>query len=129
VREGTDVGMVATGMRTERALDAAVALGERGVSVGVLHVPTIKPFDAEAVADFAASVGQVVTAENHVVVGGLASLVVECLFEARIARPVTRIGLPDRFLPCGSVPVLQARHGLTVEAMVARIAGLLGERP
>jgi transketolase len=69
----------------------------------------------------------VVTAENHVVVGGLASLVVECLFEGRIQRRVTRVGLPDRFLPCGSVPVLQARQGLTVEAMVARIAGLLGE--
>ena len=68
-------------MMTERALDAAAALAERGIAAGVLHVPTIKPFDGDAVAEFAASVDRIVTAENHVIVGGLASLVVEALFE------------------------------------------------
>ena len=69
----------------------------------------IKPFDAEAVAEFAASVDHVVTAENHVVVGGLASLVVETLFDAGVSRKVTRIGLPDRYIECGAVPTLQAQ--------------------
>ena len=73
---------------------------------------------------FAAGVDQVVTAENHVVVGGLASLVVETLFDAGVSRKVTRIGLPDRYIECGSVPTLQARYGLTTEAIVATIAGL-----
>ncbi|HEY0854512.1 MAG TPA: transketolase C-terminal domain-containing protein, partial [Devosia sp.] len=56
LREGKDVGIISTGFMSERAIDAAAALERRGVSVGVLHVPTIKPFDAEAVAAFAASV-------------------------------------------------------------------------
>lgn len=124
LRDGTDVGIISTGLMSERAIDAAAALEKRGISVGVLHVPTIKPFDAETVAGFAASVGRVVTAENHVVVGGLASLVVETLFDAGISRKVTRIGLPDRYIECGAVPTLQQKYGLTVEAVVERIASL-----
>lgn len=123
LRDGTDVGIVSTGFMTERALDAADALRSQGVSAGVLHVPTIKPFDADAVAEFAAGVGRVVTAENHVVVGGLASLVVEALFERGIARKVTRIGLPDRYIECGAVPTLQAKYGLTTQAMIQAAIG------
>lgn len=124
LREGKDVGIISTGFMSERAIDAAALLERRGISVAVLHVPTIKPFDAEAVAAFAASVGQVVTAENHVVVGGLASLVVETLFDAGISKGLTRIGLPDRYIECGAVLTLQQKYGLTVEAMTATIAAL-----
>ncbi|MER8855374.1 transketolase family protein [Mesorhizobium australicum] len=124
LREGSDVGIISTGFMTERALDAADALRKQGISASVLHVPTIKPFDAEAVTEFSASVDRIVTTENHVVVGGLASLVVETLFDAGIAKKVTRIGLPDRYIECGAVPTLQARYGLTTEAIVAKIAAL-----
>jgi transketolase len=122
VREGHDVGVISTGFMTERALDAAATLEARGMSVGVLHVPTIKPFDADAVAAFARSVGRLVTAENHVVVGGLGSLVAECLFERGIAKPPRRIGLPDRFIECGSLPMLQARYGLSNERVMEAVA-------
>ena len=124
LRHGKDVGIISTGLMTERAIDAATALEKRGVSVAVLHVPTIKPFDGPAVAAFAQSVQQVVTAENHVVVGGLGSLVVETLFDAGIVKKVTRIGLPDRYIECGAVPTLQAAYGLTTEAVVATLIGL-----
>jgi len=124
LRDGKDVGIVSTGFMTERALDAAETLAKRGVSVAVLHVPTIKPFDADAVASFCGGVDRVVTAENHVVVGGLASLVVETLFDSGVAKKVTRIGLPDRYIECGAVPTLQARYGITTEAIVAKIGAL-----
>ncbi|TPI44257.1 transketolase family protein [Mesorhizobium sp. B3-1-6] len=124
LREGSDVGIISTGFMTERALDAAETLQKQGISTGVLHVPTIKPFDAGAVAEFASGVERIVTAENHVATGGLASLVVESLFEAGIAKKVTRIGLPDRYIECGAVPTLQAKYGLTIEAVVATITGL-----
>ncbi|HWJ75506.1 MAG TPA: transketolase C-terminal domain-containing protein [Kaistia sp.] len=116
--EGTDVGIVASGFMSERALDAAARLDTRGIRTGVLHVPTLKPFDSDAVADFAASVSRVVTAENHVMRGGLASLVAETLFDAGVTRPLARIGLPDRFIECGAVPTLQRRYGITVEHIV-----------
>ena len=121
LRRGKDVGIIATGMMTERAIDAATALARNGIDAGVLHVPTIKPFDAEAVAEFAASVDRVVTAENHVVVGGLASLVAEALFERGIVKPLTRIGLPDRYIECGSVPHLQSVYGLSTDRMIETI--------
>jgi len=124
LREGTQIGIISTGFMTERALDAAAALGERGLSVGVLHVPTIKPFDHEAVACFAAGVKHLVTAENHVVHGGLATLVAEALFDAGTIVPLTRIGLPDRFIECGAVPTLQARYGISLEAMIDTIAAV-----
>ena len=124
LRQGSDVGIISTGLMTERAIDAAAALERRGISVAVLHVPTIKPFDADAVAAFASSVGKVVTAENHVIVGGLASLVVETLFDAGIQRKVTRIGLPDRYIECGAVPTLQQKYGLTTVAVTETIAAL-----
>jgi transketolase len=117
--EGSELGIVSTGLMTERALDAAAALAGEGLGVGVLHVPTIKPFDAVTVTEFAATHRHLVTAENHVAVGGLASLVVEALHAANLLRPVTRVGLPDRYIECGSVPTLQARYGLTTEALVA----------
>ncbi|MCX5494059.1 transketolase family protein [Kaistia dalseonensis] len=123
LRTGADVGIIATGFMTERALDAATALAARGIHAGVLHVPTIKPFDADAVAAFAASVDRVVTAENHVVRGGLASLVAETLFNAGIVRPLARIGLPDRFIECGAVPTLQKRYAITTADIIAAAEG------
>jgi transketolase len=124
LRDGKDVGIVSTGFMTERALDAAEILAKRGVSVAVLHVPTIKPFDTDAVASFCAGVDHVVTAENHVVVGGLGSLVVETLFDSGVGTKVTRVGLPDRYIECGAVPTLQTRYGITTEAIVGKIGAL-----
>jgi len=118
LREGSDIGFISTGFMTERALDAAAELAKRGVKAGVLHVPTLKPLDSEAIARFAASVAHVLVAENHVSTGGLASYVAETLFDSGTRTRLTRIGLPDRFIECGSVPVLQKRYGLTVDRII-----------
>lgn len=124
LRSGSDIGIVATGFMTQRALEAARRMGESGTSVGVLHVPTIKPFDADGVAEFAASVTKLVVAENHVASGGLASLVAEALFDRGVAKSLRRIGLPDRFVECGSVPHLQDRYGLSTDRVVEVLANL-----
>ena len=122
LRAGRDAGIVSTGLMTERALEAALGLERRGIGAGVLHVPTIRPFDADAVAEFASTVDRVVTAENHVMRGGLASLVAEALFDRGIVKPLTRIGLPDRYIECGSVSHLQSLYGLTADRIVEAIA-------
>jgi transketolase len=103
---------------TERALDACAELQKRGIHAGVLHVPTLKPLDTEAIAKFAASVSRVLVAENHVSSGGLASQVAEVLYDSDTRTRLTRIGLPDKFIECGSVPVLQQRYGLTVDRII-----------
>ncbi len=114
LREGSGVGIVSTGLMTEHALDAAAAL-----DAGVLHVPTLKPFDAETVAAFAARHGAVVTAENHVSAGGLATQVRECLFEADVQVKVAAVGIPDAFIELGAAPTLMARNGLTADGITA----------
>jgi transketolase len=116
--DGADVGIVSTGFMTGRALDAARELKDRNIAAGVLHVPTLKPFDADAVGEFAAGVDRVIVAENHVVTGGLASAVTEALYERRLLKPMVRLGIPDRFIECGSVPYLQDKYGLTTGAIV-----------
>lgn len=122
LRQGGDVGIVSTGFMTARALEAAERAAARGVSCGVLHVPTIKPFDQGAVVRFGAGVGRLITAENHLRSGGLGSLVLESLYAQPGTGPeLIRIGLRDRFHACGSQSYLDSRYGLGVEAITEAV--------
>ncbi|WP_376100973.1 transketolase family protein (plasmid) [Roseomonas sp. CCTCC AB2023176] len=125
LREGSDVAIVSTGFMTERCLDACRALETDGVEAGVLHVPTIKPFDAETVVDFVAAADRLVVVENHVSIGGLASLVFDAMMERGLCRPVLKIGIPDRFIECGSVPYLQDKYGLSTARLTGRLRSWL----
>jgi transketolase len=85
----------------------------------------LKPLDHEAIAKFAVAATQVLVAENHVSSGGLASQVAEVLQDAGNVKRLTRIGLPDRYIECGSVPVLQHRYGLTTDRIIEVAQGLI----
>lgn len=126
LRTGGDVGLIATGLATGLALDAAALLERQGVAAGVLHVPVLKPFDHAAVLDFCASRRALVVAENHVVRGGLASLVAETLFDAGLVRPLIRVGIPDAFMELGAVETLMGRVGLTAGNIARQALRLLG---
>ena len=76
------------------------------MSAGVLHVSTLKPFDDDAVIEAASQARAVLTLENHSIIGGLASAVCEALALARVSVRLDRIGVPDRFLECGSTDYL-----------------------
>ena len=119
LREGGKLGMISTGFMTERALDTADQLAAEGIEVSILHMPTIKPFDRKIVVEFASRAERIMTLENHVVVGGLGSLVAEALFEVGVQRPLIRVGIPDRYIECGSLPFLQEKCGMTVPQIVA----------
>lgn len=125
LREGRDVGIVSTGFMTDRALQAAERLAAQGIDAAVLHASTLKPFDAEAVVELAGSVTRLVTIENHVVSGGLGTAVAETLVDHRVRQPLTRLGLPDQWLECGSVASLQDKYGLTVDRLTEAIRGLI----
>jgi transketolase len=93
-----DALVVATGVATTAALEAAKRLAEDGVRCRLLHVHTIKPFDAPAVVAAARDVRLVVTAEEHSVVGGLGSAVLEALADTgKPMPPVRRLGIRDEF--------------------------------
>lgn len=123
----SDVALFASGMMLAAALAAARALGGHGVSVSVINVPTIKPLDTATVELAAAQARIVVTAENHLVTGGLGSAVAETLAEAGLGRPLRRVGLRDTFAE-GSLtaPYLFSKYGLSTQALIETIWSALG---
>jgi transketolase len=103
VREGGDAALVSTGLGTQWALEAAALLAERGVEPTVLHVPTLKPADGDAIAEVAARFDRVTTVENHSTIGGLGSVVAETLAARGVGTRVVALGVPDRWAPAGTL--------------------------
>ncbi|EYD75548.1 Transketolase [Rubellimicrobium mesophilum DSM 19309] len=126
--EGSDVLVVTAGITTEEALRARGALGRAGVSVRHLHLSTHKPFDARQVVEHAASVRHgVVTLENHLVTGGIGSMVAEALAEAGLSKRLVRLGLQDTYAHGGSRPYLMRHYGLDALALVRGVERLTGQ--
>ena len=101
--EGSDLTIIASGMMIKPALDAAAALQtEKGVSVRVVNIHTIKPLDGDIVKKAATETGAIVVAEEHNVIGGLGSAVAECVTET-CPCPVLRVGVQDIFFQCVQV--------------------------
>lgn len=121
LRAGSGVGIIATGYMSARALDAARIAQEQGKDAGVLHVPTIKPFDRKSVLEFAGRFDRLIVAENHKTTGGLTSLVVETLYDGGVVKPMIKIGLADSFFECGSQEYLEAKYGVDTPRFVRAI--------
>lgn len=125
LRDGADVLIVSSGLMTERALEAARELEADGTGVAVLHSPTIKPFDEEALLAQLGKGRLVLTAENHSVVGGLFDTVARTVAAHGLGEKVTPIGLPDAFLEAGALPTLNDRYGVSTSGIVERVRSLL----
>ena len=126
LRTGRDVVLISTGLMTMRALQAAARLEADHVDVAVLHVPTIKPLDREAILRAARTDRLVVTLENHTVIGGLAESVASTLAFAGVGTRVVPIALPDEFLAAGALPTLHDRYGLSTDSIVSKVKAELG---
>jgi transketolase len=109
--EGSDVTLIATGTMTYQALAAVELLAKDGVSAEVIHVPTIKPLDAETILKSVRKTGAVVTAEEGQIIGGLGGAIAELLSENQ-PTPLQRIGMKDRFGESGAPNELLAHFGL-----------------
>ena len=126
LRTGRDVVLISTGLMTMRALTVAERLEADHVDVAVLHVPTIKPLDTQAILRAADNDRLIVTMENHTIVGGLAESVAATLAFAGRARRIAPIALPDEFLAAGALPTLHDRYGLSTDEVAARVKIELG---
>jgi transketolase len=96
LKEGKDVLLVSTGPQSGRCKEAAGLLEGQGISAGVLHVPSLKPVNAQELVEACAAYPLVVTVEEHNVLGGLGGLVTEILSE-HSPRKVIRFGMEDRW--------------------------------
>ena len=121
LKEGTDVSLMGTGTMTYQLLLAAKILAERGINAEVVHVPTIKPLDADTILASAQRNGRVVTAEEAQVTGGFGSAITELLSD-RLPMPVKRFGMQDRFGESGDPKELFKAFGLTGEQIAEQVA-------
>jgi transketolase len=126
IRDGRDVLIISSGIMTMRALEAAKALAGDKVDAAVLHVPTIKPLDEEAILREAGKPGRlVVVAENHTTIGGLGEAVATLLLRSGIHPIFRQIALPDEFLAAGALPTLHDRYGISTAEVSRQIKGWL----
>jgi 1-deoxy-D-xylulose-5-phosphate synthase len=126
VADGEDVALVGLGAMFEIAEKAKVELEKQGLSVALINPRWIKPLDAGTLEAQARKVKVMCTLEDHVLTNGFGCGVMELLAAGGISTPVVRIGWPDEFIEHGNVPVLRAKHGLTVENTVAVVLKALG---
>ena len=119
MREGSDVTLIGCGMMVAKALEAADALAEEGVSAAVIDMSTIKPIDRELIVEWAKKTGAIVTAEEHNVIGGLGSAVAEVLVEEALV-PMERVGIEDVFGESGTGGELVEKYRLTAEHIVEK---------
>lgn len=118
LRQGRSVTLISTGGMLPTTLDAAELLSAEDLDATVLHVPTIKPLDVEAVVAAARTSGRVITVEEHNICGGLGAAITETLSET-YPVPVHRVGIQDTFGESGPNEPLMEKYGLTVQSIAA----------
>ena len=111
MREGKDASIVACGIMVHAALTAADLLVEEGISCRVVNMATVSPLDRDAVLAAARETGALVTAEEHLLQGGLGSAVAS-LLAGSLPTPVEMVGLTG-YGESGDPQRLLEKYGLT----------------
>ena len=115
--EGDDVTIFATGHLVWEALEAAKRLEEDGISAEVVNIHTIKPLDKKAVIESASKTGAVVTAEEHLIAGGLGELIAGLLATEK-PTPVEFVAVDDLFGQSGEPSELMKEYKLDAASIV-----------
>jgi len=116
--EGSDVTIVACGHLVWKAIEAGKILQEKGISVELINMHTIKPLDEEAILKSIRKTKCVVTAEEHNIIGGLGDAVAQVAAK-HFPIPVEYVGTQDTFGESGTPTQLLEKYGLTAEHIVA----------
>ena len=112
--------IIASGLMVGISLDAAAALAAKGVSTRVIDMHTIKPIDEAAIIKAATETGRIVVAEEHLMAGGLGSVVASVVARTKPV-PIEFVNLGDRYAESGDPHGLLQKYGLTAEAVVAAV--------
>jgi 1-deoxy-D-xylulose-5-phosphate synthase len=112
LRDGSDAAVIALGSMVHPALEAAAELAAEGLSVAVLNARFVKPLDVARLAGLARRCAALVTVEEHAVLGGFGSAVLEALAAQGLRAPVRCLGVPDRVVEHGDPGEVLAGLGL-----------------
>src|SRR5438105_1114863 len=125
---GRKAALFSLGNMVNLGQKVAAQLAAEGHDVAIINPRFVKPLDAGATEFFGRAADVVVTLEDHVLMGGYGSAVLELFSEKNITTPVIRIGWPDQFIEhASSQDELRKKYGLTVENTVAKVNAQFGE--
>ena len=127
VREGGDGAFIATGETVWRALAAAEALAETGISAAVVSMHTVKPLDAALVRGLGRSVGAMVAVEEHSEHGGLGDACARVLLEAGLAPRYRVAAIADEYTVTGSQEEILSHYGISSSGLSQVMSELLRE--
>lgn len=123
IGDGMDASIIATGVTVAEALKAQEKLKEQGINVRVLDIHTIKPIDKDSIIKCAKETKNIITVEDHSIIGGLGSSVCEVLSENYPAR-VIRMGIKDTFGESGKAEELMKKYQIDCDSIVEKIKNI-----
>lgn len=113
IKEGNDLAIITTSNMLEQAWQWVGKLSQEGKRATLVSMPTIKPFDGEAIQKIISQGMPIVTLEEHNIIGGLGSAVAEIIAESGKAVKFKRIGIPDTYSHyVGSQGFLREKYGI-----------------
>ena len=122
--DGADCAIIACGFEVGYALEAQARLEEEGVSVRVLDMHTLKPLDDEAVALAARECGAIVTAEEHLLDGGLGARVAQAVGKSHPV-PMEMVGIRNTYAESATPEQLMEKYGLTAPYIAQAVRAVL----
>jgi len=122
--DGTDCAIIACGFEVGFALQAQAQLEDEGVSVRVIDMHTLKPLDDDAVAKAARECGAIVTAEEHLLDGGLGARVAQSVAKSHPV-PMEMVGVRDTYAESATPEQLMEKYGLTAPFIVKAVRDVL----
>lgn len=125
LKDGSDGLIIALGTMVQEALAAAELLQQQGLSIAVMDARFVKPIDEALILSQVEKVPFVITAEENALQGGFGAAVLELLSDHGLNIPVTRTGIPDRFVGQGTQLELRQQLGLTAEGLCATVNRLM----
>jgi transketolase len=123
---GSDVALLCHGMLLEQVVEARLLLQQHGLSVSILNMRSLVPFDAEAVLDLAQKGIPMVSIEDHFQTGGLYSILAETFLGAGIAAKVLPIALNQKWFKPGLLSEVLRHEGFSPEQLAGRVLQFLG---
>jgi transketolase len=122
--DGRDVAIVACGLEVGHALDAQWRLGQEGIKARVIDMHTVKPLDNDMIGRAARECGAIVTAEEHLLDGGLGSQVARAV-ACTTPVPMEFVGIRNTYAESGTPDELMEKYGLTAPAIVDAVKRVL----
>lgn len=120
IGNGTDATIFATGVTVSEAIEAQKILKEKGVDVRVVDIHTIKPIDKELIIKCTKETKNLVSVEDHSVIGGLGTAISEVLTD-NYPKKLVRMGIDDTFGRSGRAEDLMKYYGIDKNAIVEEL--------